>query len=246
MSSSKIRFDPQGEFSLSIARYLLQKAQEALGQGVSAKDADFAWETFRKECFTLAKSIADRHPGGKSDSFRLARVNFNKQASRFVQWLSSGRGRDSTCCIVFFLCFSHNYSGYNRAFAIKAGLIESGLGGSEGVVEGGFDPDYSGGEEEQENFDTPPDKSPVIKTPNRTRSFQLHDLKQNLEEIFREDEETMKIVTTVKEDVVVNDFSATKFHDLLIFKAALPPAAVLESVRIEIKWTIQTRRPCGT
>jgi hypothetical protein len=48
-----------------------------------------------------------------------------------------------------------------------------------------------------------------------------------------EDEEMMKIVTVVQENVVVKDISASKFHDLLVLQAALPPEAVLEPVRVE-------------
>jgi hypothetical protein len=97
---SENRFDPLGVLVLSITRYRLQLAQEAFGQVVSAKDGDFAWDTFLPECFALAKSIAARHHRGKSDSFRLATLN--KQATHVVQWLSSGRGMESTYCFVFF------------------------------------------------------------------------------------------------------------------------------------------------
>jgi hypothetical protein len=104
---------------LSITRYRLQLAQEAFGQAVSPKNGDFAWNTFQKECFTLAKSNAPRHHSGKSDSFRLARLNINKQATRVVQWLSSGRGIVSTYCIVFFMRNSHNGSGEDPSLNAK-------------------------------------------------------------------------------------------------------------------------------
>jgi hypothetical protein len=90
--SSKNKFDPFGEFSASIARYCIQKAQEALGQGVNASEGDYSWQTFAKDQASLAKSIADRHPGGQSDHYRLARTNYNRQASKFQEWLASGRG----------------------------------------------------------------------------------------------------------------------------------------------------------
>jgi hypothetical protein len=48
-----------------------------------------------------------------------------------------------------------------------------------------------------------------------------------------EDEEMMKSVTVVQENVVVKDISASKFHDLLVLQAALPPEAVLGPVRVE-------------
>jgi hypothetical protein len=73
----------------------------------------------RSRCFTLAKSNAPRHHSGKSDSFRLSRLNINKQATRVVQWLSSGRGMVSTYCIVFFLRNSHNDSGEDPSLNAK-------------------------------------------------------------------------------------------------------------------------------
>jgi hypothetical protein len=43
-----------------------------------------------------------------------------------------------------------------------------------------------------------------------------------------------KNVPLVKEHSIVNDFAPTRFHDLLVLQVALPPAAVLESIRVEI------------
>jgi hypothetical protein len=93
MPKDKTRFDPTGEFAASITRYLIQKAQEALHQGVNASEGHFTWETFRRECGSLVQSIANKHPGGQSDPSRLARNNFKKQATKFTEWLASGRGK---------------------------------------------------------------------------------------------------------------------------------------------------------
>lgn len=86
------KFDPTGDFAAHIVRYLLQKAKEALGSGVSASEGDFTWQTFGKVNGPLAQSISDVHPGGQHDHQRLARVNYNRQASKFVRWLADGRG----------------------------------------------------------------------------------------------------------------------------------------------------------
>jgi hypothetical protein len=56
--------------------------------------------------------------------------------------------------------------------------------------------------------------------------FQPQDPKKNLDELFVED--------VVQGNVVVKDISATKFHDLLVLQAALPPDAVLENVHVEV------------
>lgn len=87
------RFDPSGQLSSSIARYCITKAQETLGQGISASEGDYSWETFKKDNSSLAQSIADKHPGGPGDHFRLARSNYNKQKDKFISWLASGRGK---------------------------------------------------------------------------------------------------------------------------------------------------------
>jgi len=91
--TKSLRFDPNGDFSLNIHQYLLNKAKEGIELGVNGSEADYSWQTFFKECESLAKAIAHKHPGGQSDSFRLARTNFHRQASRFVNWLANGRGK---------------------------------------------------------------------------------------------------------------------------------------------------------
>jgi hypothetical protein len=87
------KFDPTGDFACQIVRYLIHKAKEARDQGVNASEGDYTWKTFAKECESLARSIADNHPGGQSDNCRLARINFNRQATKFVDWLANGRGK---------------------------------------------------------------------------------------------------------------------------------------------------------
>ena len=109
MSATKNRFDPHGEFAASIARYCIQKAQEALGQGVNASEGDYSWESFRKESSSLAKTIADKHPGGQADHYRLARNNYNKQAAKFVDWLASGRGKEVVVLMSNGTFISHIY-----------------------------------------------------------------------------------------------------------------------------------------
>jgi hypothetical protein len=88
------RFDPTGELAASIACYCIQKAQEALGQGVNASEGDYTWETFKKDSASCAKYIAERHPGGQSDPFRLACTNYATQVKKFLEWLASGRGKN--------------------------------------------------------------------------------------------------------------------------------------------------------
>ena len=87
------KFDPTGDFACQIVRYLIHKAKEAQDQGVNASEGDYTWKTFAKECESLAQSIADNHPGGEGDNCRLARINYNKQATKFVDWLANGRGK---------------------------------------------------------------------------------------------------------------------------------------------------------
>jgi hypothetical protein len=89
----KKKFDPTGDFACQIVRYLIHKAKEARDQGVNASEGDYTWKTFAKECESLARSISDNHPGGQGDNCRLARINFNRQATKFVDWLANGRGK---------------------------------------------------------------------------------------------------------------------------------------------------------
>jgi hypothetical protein len=76
------KFDPAGDFACQIVRYLIHKAKEA-------SEGDYTWKT----CESLARSISDNHPGGQGDNCRLARINFNRQATKFVDWLANGRGK---------------------------------------------------------------------------------------------------------------------------------------------------------
>jgi hypothetical protein len=67
--SSSTRFDPTGDFALSIVRYLIQKAKDALAQGINASEGDYSWQTFASEAESLVKSIAEKHPGGQHDEY---------------------------------------------------------------------------------------------------------------------------------------------------------------------------------
>lgn len=87
------KFDPIGDFAVQIVRYLIHKAKEAITQGINASEGDYTWQTFVKESGSLAQSISDLHPGGQHDHQRLARVNFNRQATKFIRWLADGRGK---------------------------------------------------------------------------------------------------------------------------------------------------------
>lgn len=148
---------------------------------------------------------------------------------------------------------SHAATGYPKAFAQKAGLIECKLGGSEGDVEVGSDPDHSGEEEEKDEdaADLPPKVTPkrsALKNPRSSAAksklptgasasthsvaFELDDIRAELE--FIDEDSGMRLVTAVKENVTVVGFAPVRHHDIVVLQATLPPGGILESIRVEI------------
>ena len=90
-------FEPYGEFAKKITSYFVLKAKEAVEIGVNASEGDYSWKVFKKENPALVEAIADKHPGGESDRYRLVRDNHWKQLKRFKDWLSEGRGMILAC-----------------------------------------------------------------------------------------------------------------------------------------------------
>lgn len=97
---ARSRFNPQGDHSANINRYLLAKAQAAKQENISPLQADFAWKTFLAEQPDLIEAIARDHPGTAEDSTIRVRENFIRQTNRFITWLRTAAGRHlvKSCC----------------------------------------------------------------------------------------------------------------------------------------------------
>jgi len=145
---------------------------------------------------------------------------------------------------------SHLVIGYPKSFLQKAGLLDSGLGGSEGDIKVGSDsdvseePDGDNLSEDQVIADkitpkrTPnraPTKSPTkIKTPSKPPStIDLSSVAKGLDQL-EDFEDEMRIITVVREAVLVRGFAPSRFQDVLAIQVTLPPGIVLSSVRITI------------
>jgi hypothetical protein len=146
--------------------------------------------------------------------------------------------------------------GYPKAFAVRAGLIDCKLGGTEGNIKAGSDNDYSEGtneEEDQEEVPIADQETPIKTKPHRVtpakssnnkkksnHPFDLAEISEKLEDIYlstgeEEDEKTdMQIITVVKTDVTVKGFAPVKYQDLLVMQALLLGGAVVSSIRVEI------------
>lgn len=145
---------------------------------------------------------------------------------------------------------SHHVIGYPKSFSQKAGLLDSGLGGSEGDIKVGSDsdvseePDGDNLSEDQVIADkstpkrTPkktPTKTPTkIKTPSKPPStIDLSSVAKGLDQL-EDFEDEMRIITVVRESVLVREFAPSRFQDVLAIQVTLPPGIVLSSVRITI------------
>lgn len=62
----------------------------------------------------------------------------------------------------------------------------------------------------------------------------LDEIKQELNNIYEDFEEDMRLVTVLKKDVTTVGFGPVKFNDILVLQITLPPGGVLETLRIEI------------
>ena len=135
------------------------------------------------------------------------------------------------------------------------GLLDSGLGGTEGDIKGGSDSDISfktaeGSDEEEVIADTEEKtkKTPKKKTPKKAArvtpavqpsvspavDVDLEDISQRLQDLFISSGGEMQIITLVKKNVPVAGFAPVKFQDLLVLQALLPGCAVLSSLRIVV------------
>lgn len=213
-------FKPNGDLSLGINRWLLKKAKDAVGEGLSPAEGDFTWETFEIECDSLIDAIKAEHPSSKGDSTRKARNNLERQRNRFRNWL-------------------HTAAGYPNTFAQKAGLIASKLGGSLGAQKPGSDND-----EDDEDSDVPlaasfKNKTPTKTSPKRTPSkkplayFNLNDLEEALEEadLVEEPNSDMQLKTAFLSNVPIKGESVPSAN-ILVCQMRAPPGGVLPTTQI--------------
>jgi hypothetical protein len=150
-SSSGISFHRNGHYAAQYNICLLVKLQEAKskGQKPSKIIKKFSWEDYPDENLTQAKSCINAHPPPKNnrDSTKYARTNYYSQPDRFMKGLHTGSGKwlymlvfiTSSFKLNLSLLLSSSFTGYQKKFANKIQLVESGLVNCEGNYQGGGD-----------------------------------------------------------------------------------------------------------
>lgn len=213
---TKGRFQPQGEHSKEINRWLLTQAQKSVDNGGSALEGDFAWVTFKDKNSVLVDKIASDHPGPDDDSTKLVRSNFAKQVERFKKWLVEA-------------------TGYPDTFAAEVGLINSGLGGSCGTNQ------QPGNDDEEASVDSDvpladSDKKPAAKkAPPRKKTVEesLDDLTDNLRTFDIDTSSEMQIKTFYLKDVEVRPgASIVRSMDVLGVQVRVTTGTILSTMEI--------------
>jgi hypothetical protein len=104
-------FQRYGIFAIICVQYFLVKAKEARSRGVKASEGDFSWKTFEETHASIVEACSRTHPGKDDNSrTRVTRKNYNRQLSRFLEWLKTGKGSKYlvVCDLLSFLLLPSN------------------------------------------------------------------------------------------------------------------------------------------
>ena len=116
MATKTKKFDNTGAHSLAYNRYYLEKALEAVADGLPANQGDFTYKTLASEIPRAVEACAKDHPGPdgtkpgqKADHPKLARENAWRQAKKFITWLETGAGKSAMLFSAVVYSLSHSF-----------------------------------------------------------------------------------------------------------------------------------------